>query len=160
MNIRRAIPGLALSISGSAVWALCMASSAFAELILRRWSNDANLGVIVLVFALGGMLAFVPALTLARILASGGPFSQRFAAAFVALTIATIAATSLVFYLQFRAYYAQWHDDLFSYHWLEQTLLTGASAAYQFGVLGTRFFFPVGIVLLFTMSFWIAKNKV
>ncbi len=160
MNIRAAIPGLGFSIAGSLIWAGCMALSAFAELILRKWGNDANLAVIVIIFAIGGMLAFVPALILARLLASGGQLSQRFAAAFVALTVATIGATSLVFYFQFRAYYAQWHDEMFSYHWLVQTLTTGAAAAYQFGVLGTRFFFPLGIILLFAMSFWLAKNKV
>ena len=86
--------------------------------------------------------------------------SGRFAAAFVALTVATIGATAFVFYLQFRVYYAQWHEETFSYVWFVQTFVTGAAAAYQFAVLGTRFFFPLGIVFLFAASFWLAKNKV
>lgn len=41
--------------------------------------------------------------------------------------------------------------------WVFQLLFTGASAVYQFAVLGTRLFFPLGIVLFFAASLLVAR---
>jgi hypothetical protein len=159
-RLKASVPGLQVSLLGSIIWSVCMALSVFVALIIRQWDHGGNFGVIIGVFAVGGLLAFVPALILARFVASEGQVSQRFAAAFVALTLATLGASYFVYYLQFRVYYSQWHGDIFSFVWFLQTFVTALSAAYQFAVLGSRFFFPLGLVFLFAMSFWLAKNEV
>ncbi|WP_137133871.1 hypothetical protein [Rhizobium sp. FKY42] len=60
----------------------------------------------------------------------------------------TVAITSGLFALQYRSFYAQWHEHAFTRIWILQFLFTSASAVYQFLVIGLRYYFPVGLPLL------------
>ena len=75
---------------------------------------------------------------------------KRFAASFVLILIITVGTTALLFALQYRLYYSQWHMPAFSIGWFFQLLFTGLSALYLFAVQGLRLllpFAPVGLII-------------
>ena len=157
-RLRVALPGPGVTIIGSLGWAAAMAASAAAALLLGGRIASTHSEAIVSIYALGGLLAFPVALYATRIVVLGARADRRFAAALFFLGITTMLATAFVFSMQYRAYFAQWHSDFPSIEWVFQLLFTGASAVYQFSVLGTRLFFPVGFIALFTASLLVARQ--
>jgi hypothetical protein len=137
-----------------------MSASAFLSGAARGKAFGGSLETLVLTFFIGGLAGFVPALFLFRLFGAGMARSQRFALAFLALSAATIACTSLTFTIIFRSYYAQWHDNFLTGDWLREQFFTFASASYQFGVLGLRSFLPLGLVALFGAAWLISKKPV
>lgn len=135
-----------------------MAASAAVSLLAGGRIEAAHSSTVIVIFALGGVLSFPVALYLTRLVVPGAGVERRYAAAFLALGICTILATAFVFSMHYRVYFAQWHGDFPSVQWVFQLLFTGASAVYQFAVLGTRLFFPLGIVLLFGASLLVARQ--
>lgn len=122
----------------------------FYELIKDRYL------LIATTYFLGAFLAILS--TLALIYLAKGlllrlPRPLLFATIFLSLAVATIAYTSIIFALDYRSFYAQWHAPLFSKTWFIQQVFTLAGALYQFAVLGLRLFFPLSpfIVLLTTI---------
>ena len=158
--MRHALPSMRLSVLGGLTWALAMGLSAATTMLCRDWALNDNFELIAIIFTLGGFLAFPIALTAFNLTAVGKSSTQRFALAFLALLFATLGATAFVYYLQFRSYYAQWHAPSLSHVWFLQTLFTGASAGYQFAVLGSRFYLPFGLIALFGASYLLAKKPV
>ena len=83
----------------------------------------------------------------------------RFAAAFLLLSCGTFGATALLFALQYRMFYAQWHAPFGTVIWAFQFVFTSASAVYQFTALGSRHYFPFGVALLVAASLWLARRN-
>jgi hypothetical protein len=137
-----------------------MGASALLSGAARGKAFGGNLETLVLTFFIGGLAGFVPALVIFRLFGAGKTRSQRFALAFLALAGLTIVCTSLTFTIIFRSYYAQWHGDVLTGHWLEQQFFTMASASYQFAVLGLRSFLPLGLFALFGAAWLISKKPV
>jgi hypothetical protein len=156
-RLHTALPGFVSLIAGSAGWAAAMAASAAVALFFDARLTSAQSDTIIFIYALGGLLAFPAALYATRLFALGASAERRFAAALLFLGLATILATAFVFSMQYRLYFAQWHQDFPSIGWVFQLVFTGASAVYQFAVLGTRLFFPLGFVLLFAASLLVAR---
>ena len=129
-------------------------------MLLRDWAKGEQFALITFIFTLGGLLAFPVAVIVFNLIAEKKSSTQRFAAAFLALLFATLGVTAFVYYLQFRSYYAHWHGAAFSHLWFLQTFFTGASAGYQFAVLGSRFYLPFGLLALFGASYLLAKKPV
>jgi hypothetical protein len=155
--LKAALPGWRVAVVGAAIWALVLAASAAAWLVLNGRLGTSQWPVILAVFALGGLIAFPSGLWTARLLAPGASPGSRFAAAFLALGLASVLGVAFVFSMQYRVYYAQWHEPFPTIPWFFQLAFTGAGAVYQFGVLGTRMFFPVAFVALFAVSLWHAR---
>jgi len=156
-RLRAALPGPVVTVSGTLAWALAMAASAAVSLIVGGRIETAHSVNLIVIFALGGVLSFPVALYLTRLTVLGASAERRYAAAFVALGICTMLATAFVFSMQYRVYFSQWHGNFPSVEWIFQLIFTGVSAVYQFAVLGTRLFFPLGIVLLFGASLLVAR---
>lgn len=157
-SLHAALPGWKIAIAGSLFWSAAMAASAVTSLWIGARASSPGSTPIILLFAAGGLLAFLPAVTLARLFRHRN-FEVRFAAAFIALTVITVGATAALYALYFRLYFAQWHGDSFSVLWVFQFAFTVAAAIYQFAVLGLRYFFPVGLLALFAASAWLAKGS-
>ena len=104
--------------------------------------------------ALGGVLAYAPAVLSAGFVTGNSRPETRFAAYLVALATATIGVTALFFGLYYRAYYAAWHGPAFSIEWTYQFVFTVAAAVYHFCVLGIRLFIPIGFPALLAVSLW------
>lgn len=136
-----------------------MGASALLALLLDRWETPVLVRTVVLLFALGGAFAFPIGWTLARLLSQGRRPETAFAAAFVSLGVATIGLTALLYALEYRSYYAEWHAAPFTITWAFQFVFTGLVAAYQFAVLGLRLYFPVGFVALFSAALWFAARS-
>ena len=158
-RLRQSTPGLRETILGAALWGGLMALSAFVNLTWQAWEISRQVEVISMLFALGGFLAFPVALFLARLAASGKSAEARFAAAFVSLAVVTITATALIYALDYRQYYSEWHDHEFSRRFVFEFAFTVAAALYQFAVLGLRLFFPLGLVALIGAGLWFARLK-
>jgi hypothetical protein len=156
-RLRAALPAPVATLLGSAGWAAAMAASTAGALYFGGRSESAQFDSIVVIYALGGLIAFPVALYLARLFALGTSAERRFAAALFFLGIATMLGTAFVFSMHYRQYFAQWHEDFLTITWVFQLLVTGANAVYQFSVLGTRLFFPFGFIALFAASLLVAR---
>lgn len=153
-----AIPGWRVAFAGALVWGAAMAASAWFALFLDAWETTGIIRAIVILFAAGGLVAFPLGLYLARLLALGRNRETAFAAALLSFSVATIAATALLYALQYRGYYAQWHADTLSYNWVLQQVFTTLSSFYQFAVLGVRMYLPLGFAALILVSLWFVRQ--
>lgn len=158
-KLRKALPSLRLALAGSALWGLAMGATAFFSLLLDHWETPLRVRAVVMLFALGGAIAFPTGWTLAGLLSHGRRAEAAFAAAFVALAVTTIGLTALLYALQYRSYYAEWHAEPFTVTWAFQLVFTGLVALYQFAVLGIRLYFPGGFVALFAAASWFAYRS-
>lgn len=154
---RRATPTWPEVIAGSLTWAVLMAAAAWLFLLLDGWKSSSSIAFVIAFFAVGGCLAFAPAIWIGRLL-SRGRADAGFAATFLALAILTIGVTALLTALQYRQYYSAWHDHPFTIRWTFEFVFTTAAAIYQFLVLGLRAYFPIGFVALIAASWWNATR--
>ncbi|MBX3529820.1 MAG: hypothetical protein KF849_04385 [Rhizobiaceae bacterium] len=151
------MPGWRTALVGTPLWAALLAASAAAWLLLLHRFETSQWQTILAVFALGGLLAFPSGLFAARLLAPGASVGPRFAASFLCMGLASVLGVAFVFSMQYRVYYAQWHEPFPTIPWFFQLAFTGAGAVYQFAVLGVRMLFPVAFVALFAFSLWHAR---
>jgi hypothetical protein len=156
--LKRALPGWREIALGAPLWAVVLAASAAAWLAVGERFASSQWQTILAIFAIGGLLAFPFGLYAARLFAPSGDPGARFAAAFLAMGVASALAVAFVFSMQYRIYYAQWHEPFPSIPWFFQLAFTGAGAVYQFAVLGMRMFFPVALLALFAFGLWHARR--
>lgn len=155
---RSILPPLPVLLGGAVLWGLLMAACAFLSLVLEdRWQSF-HLQRLLSIYFAGGLLAWPASLPLARLLARHCRLETRFAAHFALLSVGTIGMTILVFALDYRQFYAQWHQPFGTRIWLLQLLFTSAGATYQFLVMGLRLYLPVGLPVLAGVSLWLAKS--
>ncbi len=126
---------------------------AVVELAWSGWYEPSRIVFIAFFFVAGGLVAFLPAVYVGRLL-SRGRADAGFAATFLALATATVGLTGFLIGLQYREYYASWHEQALSVVWVFQFIFTVGSAIYQFLVLGLHIYFPFGLLLLFAASLW------
>ncbi|WP_048647911.1 hypothetical protein [Nitratireductor soli] len=146
------LPSPRLALLGALGWGVLMGLNAFGFLWLSEWQTPRRAAAVTLIFALGAATAFPIGHVAYRILCRGDRAETRFAAAFLAFSLATVGATALLYALQYRIYYAQWHGDLLSLQWAFEFVFTTLGAFYQFAVLGLRIYFPWGFAALFLLS--------
>jgi hypothetical protein len=151
-----AAPGVGTLVGGSALWALGMMLSALVSLWSDGWAPASMLPV-ALLFAAGGGAAFAAAVLLARVLSAGRPYSARFAASFLLLAGATLLLTILFFWAEHRLTFQQDYPDPFTADWILGLVFSLAAAFYRFALFGVALYLPLGLVLLFTASFWNAQ---
>ncbi len=156
-------PGLSLRAGavacGAVLWAVAMAASGAISVWRLDWQDEAALARVALLFFLGGVLAYPPAVLAARVLTRDRPPETRFSAMLVGLAAGTIGATALLFGLFYRVYYSHWHGEAFTIVWIFQFAFTVAAAVYHFLVLGLRMYLPVGLPALFAFSLWQARCR-
>lgn len=137
---------------GGLAWGLAMAVSILLSLAMEQRLGQSGLVLLVALYFAGGFLAWIAALPLARFVSLGRPLETRFAVALLLLTLGSAASTAFLFALQYRMFYAQWHQPFGTTIWLFQFVFTSASAVYQFAVLGLRLLMPFGFLLLLLAS--------
>jgi hypothetical protein len=158
-RIRRALPSPRTALFGALLWAVAMGASALVNLLLDDWETPAKIRFVTLLFAAGGALAFPAGLCMARLASLGRHWEVALAAAFVCLLVATIGFTGVLFALQYRSYYAEWHAPAFTTMWAFEFVFTMLTALYQFVVLGIRLYFPLGFIALIAASVWFARQQ-
>lgn len=152
-----AIQRLRIAFAGAPVWALVMAASAYTAPLLRGWETQGHYTRIIAMFGVGGLLAFPIGFYLAQYLARQSRLEARFAAALLGFALATVAMTALLYVLDYRDYYSEWHEPAFTKIWFKELLVTAAAALYQFAALGMRLFFPLGFCALFAVAVWFVR---
>lgn len=156
-RLRAALPSRQEVLVGAPLWGLLLCANAALNLMLRGWSVGLA-GIVALLFFAGGCLAFPLAILAAKLLSGGRGRAVAFAASFLCLAVATVALTGGLYAVDYRAYYAQWHEASFTRTWAFQFVFTGLGAFYQFGVLGLRLMFPLGFLGLFAASWLLARD--
>ncbi|MBN8951654.1 MAG: hypothetical protein BGP09_22030 [Rhizobium sp. 60-20] len=144
--------------AGAIGWGVAMAASALAALYLRNGLLSSHITALTLVYFFGGALSWPILVPLARRFARHRPTSARFAAFFLALSIGTAAITAFLFAMDYRWFYSRWHAPFGSLIWIFQFLFTGASAVYQFAILGLTLFLPLGLLCLIAVSAYLARR--
>jgi hypothetical protein len=157
-RLRAARPPFADLFGGALFWGLQMLVSALISLYMRNGLQTSHLLDLAILYFAGGLLAWPFLLPSARFFAHGRPVETRFAAFFLALTTGTILMTAFLFAMDYRIFYSQWHAPFMSRIWMFQFVFTGASAVYQFCVLGLGLFLPAGLVCLVATSLCLAKR--
>jgi len=163
--LRRTIRRLCVSVPtareilvGGPVWGLMMALSSLLALYLRNGAQTYHICSILILFFCGGIIAWPCALFLGRFGAIGRGSETRFAAFFLCLTLCTIAATAFIFAMDYRLFYARWHEPFGTKIWMYQFVFTSAAAVYQFVVMGIRLYLPLGFASLALASLWLARR--
>jgi hypothetical protein len=152
------LPSFAILFGGAGLWGLAMAACAFLSLVIEgRWQSF-HLRQLLLIYFAGGLAAWPVVLPLARLLTRHRCMETRFAACFALLSLGTIGMTILLFALNYRQFYAQWHQPFGTRIWLLQFIFTAAGATYQFLVMGLRLYLPVGLPVLAGVSLWLATS--
>lgn len=154
----RIMPPFSLLAGGALLWGLIMAGCALFSLSALGRGNTFHLTRILAVYFAGGFLAWPLALSGARLLARRRGIETRFAACFALLGLGTVALTAFVFAMDYRLFYAQWHQPFGTRIWLLQFLFTSAGAVYQFLVMGLGLYLPAGLPLLAGASLWLARS--
>jgi hypothetical protein len=157
-NLALALPSPGMAFTGALFWGLAMAASALAGLLQDQWETPQKVRSVILLFALGGAVAFPVGLFAATLISPRGRQETAFAAAFLSFAVATIGATAAFYALHYRIYYAEWHDAAFTVRWGFQFVFTVLAALYQFAVLGLRLYFPIGFAALLVISLWFARR--
>ncbi|HEV7309105.1 hypothetical protein [Ensifer sp.] len=155
----RAFPSAVELVVGAPFWGISMMASAWFGLWLREGASTFHLAELLQMFAFGAALAWPPALFLARLAALGRRVETRFAACLFFLSLGTIGMTALLFALDYREFYSQWHAPIGTKTWLFQFAFTTAIAFYQFLVMGLRLYLPLGGAILLGVSLWLASNR-
>jgi len=151
-----AVPNASMSLSLSFFWGLGMAVSALVALFIRLRTDIITPLPIMAMFFLGGAIGAPVAAFLTRIIFKTRRPTLIFLGMMVFLAASTFAATAIIFALQYRLYYAQWHEPFLTKIWFFQFIFTSGSAVYQFAVFGGHNYWPVGIILLPVFSLWFA----
>jgi hypothetical protein len=123
------------------------------------WGSEAQRLEVLAIFAGGALLAFVPGVMLAKLVAQQKSQSQYMAALLIGIALSTLGVTALINILQYRSYYAVWHDRAGAHDWYWQQFFTTASALYQFAVLGTRLYLPFGPLVLIAAACLISIKR-
>ncbi|MBB3464735.1 hypothetical protein FHT92_005380 [Rhizobium sp. BK377] len=135
-----------------------MLISAMAGLYLRNSMETSHVLDLAILYFGGGLLSWPFNLLAGRYLALGHQVEARFAAFFLVLTMGTVMMTAFLFAMDYRIFYSRWHSPFGSVIWMFQFVFTGASAIYQFLVLGLGLFLPLGLACLFATSLALAKR--
>jgi hypothetical protein len=157
-HCRASLPPLATTLVGTASWTLVTIASALFITATRGWETPDKFVQVATLYGLGAAIGFPLALFLARFVSRGRSAGAAFAAMFLALALSTICATAGFFALDYRNYYAEWHEEFGTITWAFQFFFTTANAVVQFSVLGMRLFFPLGFIALFVASLWFARG--
>lgn len=151
------VPPLSLYLGGAFGWGLLMAACAFVSLVMHgRWQTF-HLEKLLAIYFAGGLAAWPIVLPVARFLTRRRTVETRFAAHFALLSLGTIAITAFLFAMDYRLFYAQWHQPFGTRIWLYQFVFTLLGAAYQFVVMGLGLYLPVGLPILAGASLWLAR---
>lgn len=149
--------GMVLLI-GAPLWGAAMVLS----LLLWQWHANRlltfHLWELCGFFFAGGILGWLASLPIARRISRNRRQDYRLAACFFGLILGTTGFTALLVAIQYRAFYARWHDPFVTVTWCIQLVTTLLGSIYQFLVLGLPNYLPVALPLGLIVSFALAKR--
>lgn len=145
----RAAAALPSALAFAAVHAILVGATVAGALAFREVALAGRAERVILTFtagaAIGGTLAWMAA---AAVL-TGRPATARFSGMLVALAAGTTAGCILVYFLEYRRYYSDFHDDVLSLGYAVHVVFTLAGSIYTFIASGLPLLLPAGLVPLF-----------
>ena len=149
-NLQTALSHWRQSILFGLVWGSLLALHTVGKLYWFGWLNQNSIWQLALLMFIGTSIGGASGWLCSIWFSAHRVSPKRFATAFVLILLSTVAITALLFVLQYRLYYSQWHMSTFSIGWFFQILFTGITALYLFAVQGLRLllpFAPVGLII-------------
>lgn len=140
------------------IWGSFLAIHTFVSLHFAGWQELSSILKLTLLIFLGTTIGGAFGWFFSVCFAAQRIEPKRFATSFVLILICTIGAVALLFAYQYRLYYSQWHNPVFSKGWFIQLLFTGLSSFYLFAVQGLRLLLPFAPLGLFIASLIFVKR--
>lgn len=146
-------------IGESLVWGALLAASAYFSLVseMARVFGQRVMTILAIYFA-GGAIGYLFAMPVTHWLGKRIPPRLRLLCAVLALGGFTLAATAGILALNYRAYYAQWHEAALSHDWFYQQFFTALASTYQYLVIGIRLYWPLGPAFLLLAAWWTTRR--
>jgi hypothetical protein len=152
-----ALPAPSLVVFGSAGWGAILMASALAGIWLRNGLTLVNPFAIGSVFFYGGALAFAPSFWLATLVLHRRATIARFVGGTLIIAIGSHLATSAIFALQYRVFYAHWHATFPNIVWFFQLAFTSAGAVFTFTVGSLHYYYwPASCLAFLAFGAWFA----
>lgn len=155
---KASLAGPWLLFGGAFGWGLVMVASYLFYEWRETGLNRFHLALVLGIVFLGGVLGWISGLTCARFFGLWRRFETRLAATLFFLCIGTIGFTMVLIALEYRRFYAQWHEPFLTKIWTIQLIETTAVSVYQFLVLGLPHYLPIAFPVLIVTSFAVAKR--
>jgi len=143
----------------SVVYGLVIGFCIWATLMLREQNAGARLIAVVMMFSAGAMLGAWFALVATWIVARGWFANLRPLIMVLALTGGTVGLTAFLHFLQFRLYFAEWHEPSLTKIWLYQMAFTGFGAVGVFIMVGLRLYLPFALPVMLIAAWWFSRRK-
>ena len=146
-------------IGESFLWGALMTAAAYFSLMSEqaRVFGPRVMTILALYFA-GGAIGYLFAFPVVRWLKKRISPRQRLIIAILLLGGFTLAATAGVLALNYRTYYAEWHEAAYSIHWVYQQIFTVLGSTYQYLVIGIRLYWPLGPAFLLIAGWWMTRR--
>ncbi|MEL6203021.1 MAG: hypothetical protein AAFR39_11755 [Pseudomonadota bacterium] len=122
------------------------------------WQNPVKISVVGLFYGMGLSLGLLVALQLDRLFMTG--LKRRWLRLSLLLIVAVVLVigfTAGLLAIQYRFYYAQWHEPFLSRTWMFQLFFTTLGAVAQYGIFGIRYH-GVGALLIILATCWWATR--
>ncbi len=156
-NLAAALPPARQTIAGAVVWGICMALSLRVGLEISIEGRTVHQAALLALYFTGGVLSFPVAFYLVRLTALRRAPQIRFLAASVWLAVMTVGGTAALSALIYWSILIDWNNEPLTAAWFFEVAIASISALYQFAVIGSRHYLPLGIVLLVAASLWLTR---
>lgn len=132
-------------------------ASAWLGLSAQGWTDQDQLVAALWPYGVGGALGGIAAGLAVRYLLRTDSAGQRFALALAVHAIIGAGSTMLLFALQYRMYFAQWHSDVLTLTWAFQTFFTTVGSFYLFMSTGLVLLVPWAILCWISVAAMLAR---
>ncbi|MFK5979068.1 MAG: hypothetical protein QM488_09305 [Rhizobiaceae bacterium] len=141
------------------LWGPLIATMIALPLYLKGHRSTHDMQMVVLLCVSGGSIAAFLTRVFSHWLTKNSTKTARFAATLGFLSAGTVATTAILFGLQFRTYFSQWHEEIFTLEWVFQLVFTLAYAAYIYGSTALHLLIsPMNVVILILCA-WIFEPR-
>ena len=156
-NLALARQNFLQAIQFGLIWGMLLALHTIAKLYWLGWQSFNSIQPLALVIFAGTFVGGTMGWFIAIWLSAHRQPAKKFATTLVSILLFTVGTTALIFAMQYRIYYSQWHMPAFSIGWFFQLFFTGISALYLFAVQGLRLLLPFAPVGLLIASAYFVK---
>lgn len=139
-------------------WSFLIAVIVTVYFVSKGWAADASLWIITAFYFVGAFFGGYLALWLSHAFAERRTATARFSFFLVALAVLTLGVILLLFMLQHRIYFSQWHASFGTITWALQVFFTGLGSILLFLLTGLRPLLPWGVVALLVASIGFSRG--
>ncbi|MEP3278170.1 MAG: hypothetical protein ABJN26_21500 [Stappiaceae bacterium] len=148
------------SLKFAIVWSLVFATAIAFVIFFREQPFSARTFRILTITTLGAFSGGFAAYALAAFVARfRKQRSARFAAMTVFLAAGTYGMTALIYFFDYRIYFAQWHESPFTAEFFIQSLVTFLVSFYLFLLWGLHGMMPAVLLFLFAAGLWFVNSQ-